>query len=397
LKIAQSLLNHGMTSRHLIIIIYVLIASVILLRIISVDNLYQTYDSYFYLRMSENISLLKGPLTPEKYPFEKGMEESYNAIWPPGYPVLISLSKLLFNFNGIIASKILNFISLGLILRIFYLWMGDKSVWIACFFTSYSMLDIYSHTWSEGVFITSLVWLIYLLDLENNSVKNSLQQTYIFISLILLVSTRYAGLVIILFVTFYLLYLVFTKRHERAKYLFFPYILAVIFSILLLSINFMKSGGFFGDFSRVEIGAVTWNSFIRSSSISLLNELLFIRNFNYTHYNPLFFFSLVIQLIFLFLLVKYTTFKRSGSNYLLFFCGLFYLVFMLILSKISPIYTLYYRLLAPFSILFYSWIISCLETKKRISQKKITGLICAFGLISLGMNLPKKYLMNLIF
>ena len=116
--------------------------------------------------------------------------------WPIGYPISIGLIAKIISINVIIASKIVNIISIAVI--IIALYKRNKTVGILSLF-NYGFLECSKYTWSETAFFGILLLFCFKL---NNIIKDDVKKSeYIelFIYGISAFLFRYIGIVCIIF------------------------------------------------------------------------------------------------------------------------------------------------------------------------------------------------------
>ncbi len=380
-------------------ILYVCITSALTLRINVESTGYLSPDSDFYIRAADNYLHGKGFLAPATYPFDENTPQSHLAIWPVGYPAMIVTVSYITGLDTFVSSKLVNVIFLGFIFILLYYWYGKYSLLPACYFCSFGKLEVFSYTWSEGVFLFFLLWLLYLLDrilAEKNSYLHIILLIFCLVGITLL---RYAGLIYFFYITILIFIFFVQKRYNLVRRLTF--IIAIsslpVFGYLLY--NYSLTGGFFGGQTRIFPEIESWSFFLRGFLNSFLNEFLMARNF-YRSWDSLF-----VLMFFLQLLVCYYVFRmrdhlkrysfQSTNNLVLVSSGLFYLVFIFVLRRMSPFDTFDYRILAPFSTPVF---ISLLGNLRPINEQyKINGLnivIVSFFLLSLLINLPKEFFLK---
>ena len=141
-------------------IIYLAIVSTIALRTVVESTHYVSIDSEYYLRVSENIVDGSGIVAPDIYPFNSATLEERFAKWPLGYPAMIGLVSWVTGFPSLVSSKITNVLFLGLVFFLLHFWHKKQAWFIALYFCSYSMLEVYSYTWSEGAFLFLILILV---------------------------------------------------------------------------------------------------------------------------------------------------------------------------------------------------------------------------------------------
>jgi len=139
-----------------LLVIFIMIAIAIVVK--SYFNLdgYLSLDSTNYLKLAQN--LLEGNGYYVSAYGITGKDREFFAIWPVGYPTLIFLTAKLTGLSAFWASKFLSIVLIGIMLGIFRaLFKHNAYVYgLILLFSAY--IEIFSYTWSETLFITSLVW-----------------------------------------------------------------------------------------------------------------------------------------------------------------------------------------------------------------------------------------------
>ncbi len=385
----------GNTKAHLLLL-FICITVVLALRITVESTGYQSPDSEFYLRVVDNLLEGKGLVSPTVYPFDETTKESYFAIWPVGYPVLVTTVSYLTTLDSFIASKVVNIIFLGLTFVLLYKWFGVNSLLPAMYFCSFGKLEIYSYSWSESSFLFFLLWFLYLLEqliLEKKTLKKVVLLVFCLIAMSLL---RYMGLayffyLAVLFVVFYV-----QKKVVLAKHVFWVLAVATVFVFSYLLFNYAETGGFFGGIVRICSGDETIGFVVKKFVQGILNEFSLARNF-YWQWDVLYVVLFVVQLFVVVLVwVNRSQLSKSNTNsFVLVSASLFYLFFAVVLRVYSPIDTFDYRILAPFSTPLFIALLGGFDySKVKCKGVKLQFLVIGFFILSLLINLPKVFLLN---
>lgn len=383
-------------------ILYIFICLVLLLRISVESTSYMSPDSDFYIQTTTNFLKGKGFITPITYPFDETTPQSYTAIWPIGYPSFIAIVSYALGIDTFISSKLVNVIFLGLVFILLYLWYGDNSLLPACYFCSFSQLEIYSYTWSEGSFLFFLLWLLYLLEQVLSKKVTQKHTLLLIVSLTTLTLLRYAGLFYFFFLSFFALTLLLKKKYVVAQQLILAIAISGVLVMSYLSINHFLSGGFFGNSPRVFPEQESWSLFTWLLFNGLLNEIFIIRNF-YWSWDSLLILTLTVQLVSCYLVFRLSRFrldplKRINSNlFIMISSGLFYLICITILRKLSPFDAFNYRILAPFSTPVFIGVLGNLRNYSTPSKfNYIKLIVVGFFIVSLMMNSPKTFILKYV-
>ncbi len=381
--------------------IYCCIAAAISLRIHVESTQYTTPDSHFYLYAAKNMLSGNGLKTPYliDYPFKNESREFYFGFWPAGYPVCISAISLMTGYSPLISSKIVNLLFLGLIFVLLYFWCGTNAWLPALYFMSYSMLQVYSYTWSEGPFLFFLLWLCYLLTSKScNSISLIFQ---VFFCLSCLFLFRYVGFLFYVFLIIYILWSFYKKKKLFGIYLSMGFLLATVFALTYLKLNKIYSGFYFG-YDRFEIKNYPPIDMVLNISKGILNEFFIMKNYFFKGNEPVMFFMILLflQIFFIILLIYKRRNLKSPVNlmtyqYVLFFSGTTYLAGIILLKMLTQFDDFNYRLLAPFSLPIYmSFLISLTDKYHQLYLDRVRFYIIGFMFLSLIMNLPKAYIIT---
>lgn len=382
-----------------LLLLYIIITSTIAIRIKAEATGYISPDSKFYLKTASNIVEGKGPITPNTYPFDSTTPESYTAIWPVGYPTLIASVALLSGLEVSLSSKVVNVIFLGFIFILLYRWFGESSPYSALYFCSFSLLEIYSYSWSEGAFIFFLLWAIYTTEMIIRGKNSKTRLITLSLCMVLMVFLRYAGLIYLFYLCFLAVFLFSKKRFALMKKLIRCISISSFFIMAYLLINYLYSGGFFGSAPRIFPEKEGFIEFTILLGKGLLNEFLIIRNFYWT-WDIIFILTLVVQIAVCLYLLKnrkliWLRSKGDFNGNIAIGSGLFYLIFIVVLRKLSPFESFDYRILAPFSVPIFISLLSRLDFRDQASRfLSHKTILVAFFIFSLIMNLPKQYILK---
>lgn len=379
---------------------FLLISIVIGIRIYVEATHYLSPDSHFYLCVADNILEGKGFIGPREYPFDEKTENDYFALWPIGYSLMIVGTSFVAGTSTFLASKIVNIIFLAFSFILFYRWFGEKAWFPALYYCSYGMLEVYSYTWSEGVFLFFVLYLCYRLYKSFFSF-NKLLFLDIFFCLSMLVALRYAGLIYFFFVAILLFYFLYKRKYNISVHLFGGLLLSSLVVGAYFYMNFLKTGYYTGGY-RYYPEVEPYCFFIKKLFQGIINEFTIVRNYYFSGYQDCYYvFFLFLQLVLItFLyrnrsLLSVSYFGKTSPSRILIFSGIFYFVFIVLLRKISPFDFFDYRILAPFSMPIFIGILSCITLKEHhLFFIKTYKWIASFMLLSLFFNLPKAFLLE---
>jgi hypothetical protein len=388
------------TSDYLLLALYIAVAAMLIFRIQAEATGYISPDSEKYLELAQNIKDGKGVYL---YNEESG-QETFFSIWPVGYPVLIYIVSAVSSLDIFWSSKILNLILLGLSFLLLRQINRKYAFVLAAVYCSYTLLEVYSFTWSEAPFLPGLLYLCYLarkILLKDDSYKSVL---LLFLTCICLFLLRYIGAFSFSVPALLALYLYYKQRSRTATKLLFISLLLGVLAALYLYMNYRLSG-FTTGFDRLEAETEPIGVFVGMMTEGLLNELLIIRKYragNQPDY--LFYITTLLQLVTMTIILvkvkKHCHLKELlAQNTFSLVClatAALYFLAILMLRSFSHFDDLDYRLLAPFSFLFWIALVHALvflpDTSKEVVQAKYIAFV--FFLISLFINLPKQFMLE---
>lgn len=370
---------------YLITIFFVMTITIILKSYFNPSG-YLSDDSFYYLSLAQ--SLLDN-YSFYIYGWDKKLE--FFTIWPVGYPFLIFMTAKITGLSVFLASKLLSILLIGFVLFFFRKLFNKNAYLYGLIFFSASLIEIYSFTWSETVFIFCLVWFstsIYLL-LINLKISPSIYLSILFSSLFLFLS-RYIGAFSFGLIGLLGLYYFFIKKDNSKS--------IILISIALINLTLMS---FYLYHNFIESGYITGTprSFPPQANAHLLfmviNSMILEISFfsNNVIWKNIAFPILLISLLF----IKYrkSIINQSTNKQFLILpvifslIGLVYLIFIIFLSWNGYIEELYYRLLAPGIFLIFIAIINYFENYLRPKYFNLFKiLLLSISIYSWIINVP---------
>ncbi|AHM63259.1 hypothetical protein D770_25070 [Flammeovirgaceae bacterium 311] len=390
---------------QLLLGLFIIICAALVIRIKVEATHYTSPDSHFYMRVADNLLEGKGLVAPMhlNFPFREKEKEYYFAVWPAGYPLLIAGVSKVTQTSTLVASKIVNIIFLGLMFLLLYSWFGRLAWFPALYFCSFNLLEVYSYTWSEGPFLFFVMYLCFLLHKDQKQEEDSLLFLKLFLCLFSLFMLRYAGIIFYSFAGLYFLKHLYYREHKKSWHYFTALVFASGLAFGYLWLN-KKNSGFFTGMDRIRPEAESFSYFTELLLQGLFNEFAVIRNYYFRDYTDFLFLTLfIVQLGLLYYVIRQT--KQQGGSAvatkavwknLLLQAGVYYLLAVTILRKIDPFDEFNYRILAPFSVPIFIYLLSTLssESSKPVFRQ-VWPWLSGFFLLSLLMNLPKQFLIEL--
>ncbi|MFN8349352.1 MAG: hypothetical protein U0X91_30400 [Spirosomataceae bacterium] len=136
-----------MLNRFALFFQFLLIGAVVFLKLRADSAYFLTPDSHFYIQAAQNLLDGKG----YRIVFEG--KETFCAIWPIGYSTLIAFVSWLTSFSIETASKIVNLLALAGCFWLIGQRFQQKAWFVALAFSASSLIQLYTNTWSETVFL----------------------------------------------------------------------------------------------------------------------------------------------------------------------------------------------------------------------------------------------------
>lgn len=388
------------SSSLLLLFLYIAVAVVILFRVNVEATGYLSPDSKAYLGLAQNIKDGHGLFITGG----GGSDRRYFSTWPIGYPVLIYVVSAVTFLDVFWASKVLNLLLLGLGFLLLRQVNRKYSFVLASVYCSYTLLDVYSFTWSEAPFLLGLLYLCYIANKILSGDDTAKSILLLFLSCAFLFLIRYIGAFSFSVPALLGCYLYFSKRERTAAKLLLVSFLLGTMAGGYLYMNYHLSG-FATGFDRLEAETESTVVFVKMMKEGLLNELLIIRKYRVgNQLDYLLYFTILLQLAAMVLIIAKVKrhyllleqFKGNSFSLICLLVALLYLIGIILLRSLSHFDDLDYRLLAPFSFLFWIGIVNVLVSlpdsfKSTVQAKKIAFI---FFVISLLLNLPKQYMIE---
>ncbi len=168
---------------------------------------------------------------------------SFLGAWPPLYPFLIASVSFILNIDVFIASKLLNFFCFLISFYILRKYIASNLL-IFFIFCNATIIEVYSYTHTEFLFITLMISLVHNLNIYFSNNKKT-QLIFIFIIMNMIFLTRYNGLSAHLTVFFLSLYFLLFKKKLYLN-LFFLVFFALFLSFIYLLIVKYLTGHYTG-------------------------------------------------------------------------------------------------------------------------------------------------------
>lgn len=340
------------------------------------------------------------PIPEEKTP----QNQVLFTAWPVGYPVMIVLSSEMTGLEVFWASKILNLFLIGLGMMLLRCVSKQHAYLLSSAYCTYTLLAVYTYTWSEAPFNLGCLLLTYLLTQLYVDNKTNRTTVLLFLTGAFLFLTRYIGFISFGIIGLAALYFWFHKQLSTSLKLFTAAFSLCLMASLYFYINYYFTGSFSGGDRLAD--RETIDDFLIKQAYGIANEFFLVKK-HYASGPPdlLFFITLAVQSAaigaILFLLrddwgnVNYRDKDKIFPRLCFIVAGVYFIILFL-LRAISPFDPLDFRLLSPsvfltlIALLFY---LSALPTSHK-HKNTIEAVVMCFAIFSLLMNLPKKFILH---
>ncbi|TXK51980.1 hypothetical protein FVR03_02545 [Pontibacter qinzhouensis] len=381
---------------RLLLLLFIILVTAHVYRINAEATGYTSPDSRFYLELAGNLQKGKGFYIINR----TTNEPQFFYVWPVGYPVLLYVVAQITSLSLFWSSKVLNFLLLGFNFLILRQLSQRYSFVLASIFCSYTLMEVYSYTWSEAPFITALLFLALLISkplplFDKNRYVILLVMTCLFLFLV-----RYIGAFSLGVIALLSMYNLLRQCKQLAIKLGVASVFLLFLMLLYLSINYYFGNSFTGS-GRFEIEREPIQDFVLMLYSGLFNEFLIVRKYRIWG-DLLFIFTTLVQVaivVVIFLRLKtqqsFKGYMKNSFTNSCFGIGLLYLLALIGLRFISHFDDLDYRLLSPFSTLIIAGLMYAIVKLPDNKNTIIAKLLCfGFYLFSLFLNLPKQYLLE---
>jgi hypothetical protein len=379
----------------LLALVFILVATTIILRAyLSMDS-YLSGDSKAYLNLAQSILDGNGPYTLQ------GQTKTYFSIWPLGYPLLIAITSMTFQTTVYWGSKTLNIIFILFIIILLKKMFKQHAYNYAFPLLWASYLSIFSYTWSEAAFIFGILWFSYSICQLHNNDTNITRTANVIFSSIFLFLIRYVGAFSILATIILTIYYIITDKAKHTSALLITIFIQTTMIVSYLYINFYKTGYITG---MPRPGSVEGNlDFL----MSLLVAIFFEFNILLAEFTSKFELSgsLIIQFIIMLLLslalnksIKHNRYNIDSPSLTCLFIGTVYLSCIIYLRWLKDFDDLGYRFLAPGTFLLIMAMITYMRSKyDEYGFQFFSNCLISLSLISYIFNVPLKLILLIKF
>lgn len=307
--------------------------------------------------------------------------DSWFSSWPIGYPFLIAMTAFLTGRNVYLSSKLVSIICVGVGLCILHK-RFKQDAWIySLIYINAGFLTIYLFTWSENVFILSLlIWILTLSHIFEHDFPGIKWYIMLALSMISCFLTRYIGAFTVLFTSIYLggmciaQWLGKKDYGHKSKGLLLANLAAGITMISYLILNKQMSGNFSG------VSRTDWWDDYRELTTNLYDSLL-LEFFNAVRLDKLSILSNIknepkaILVLVLFVWILYVIVwlinHKADFQVLCLAAGLFYDVIFIYIRFHSSMDPFGYRFLVPGSVLISIGLIGYFQKRYPVNLKNL--------------------------
>lgn len=390
----------------LLFLLYMALCAAILLRVSVESTGYTSPDSEYYMEAARSLRDGERFYIHDLYGLHTGdaSAKAHFTAWPAGYPTLIYLVSWLSHLNLFWASKLLNLLFIGLGFLLMRHINRQHSYVLASIYGAFTIIEVHSYTWSEGVFIFGCLCFAYLMA----TIYNGKQSKEVFILLLGITTfmfvVRYIGIFTVGFLALAAAYYWLRREYAISKKLLLVLLILSISIGAYLARNYYLIGHPTG-IERIHTEMESIGEIAAMTIKSIAGEFFLIRRYYFTGTPDLLtWITIALQISLLFFIGK--ALRRQGSlmeevrkNTLSHSCllaALLYLALLVLLRSFSQFDPINYRLLSPFTFLVLfaavNYIVALPERSKALIRAKV--LIFCFFVISLLLNLPKEYLVS---
>ena len=394
------------TADALLLLLYIAICAAIILRVTVESTGYTSPDSEYYLEAARSLRDGEKFIIRDLYGLHRGVIDAYvyYAHWPIGYPTLIIIAFWISGLNLFWASKLVNLFFAGLGFLLMRNINRKYSFVLASIYGAFTIIEIYSYTWSECVFIFGCLCLT--VQLYKVYLKGKLIPTYSLLAIAgFMFLIRYIGFFAGGAVLLLALITWFENRRRISKHLLIVFSLNVILVCGYVQLNYYLAG-YDTNAQRLTEDMESPAQVLWMTVKGITIELFLIRKY-YLRDLPdtLTVATTIMQLAtggyLLWLLRKQrrliaAEIKKNLLSHTAIVVALAYLVVFVFLRSISQFDPPNYRLLAPFTFLMLfavtHYIVALPDTIAGARQAKY--ILAGFFLLSLLLNLPKQFLLS---
>lgn len=372
------------------ILFFIFISGIIVFRIQIEKYQYITPDSIEYLTAARNLLQGNGA---------KSTSGTFFSYWPLAYPSLIALTSKITHIEVIWASKILNLFLLGISIILINILFNKNTNLPVFYFGSYSLLEIYSHTWSECLSTPLLLLYIYTIIQISKNGSNWILTSLLIISLFGLNLTRYSSFIYLVINLIFTIYFWNKIDNKTNKHFFISTTLSTFLVLAYLTFNYFQVGHPTGH-PRSVVFPTEVNTIIQKFIFETSNLLFIAKKINFLTLIDSILFIIIngVQAILCYLTFKNIKIKINQKLKIILIITFIYFGFVFFTHFIIHKVSFDDRILVGFSAPIYFYLLHICETQLIENNKiKLLNYIKVFLFFSAIFNLPKQYLIDLLF
>lgn len=390
----------------LLLLLYIAVCAAILLRVSIESTGYTSPDSEYYMEAARSLSEGERFYIHDLYGLHTGdaTAKAHFTAWPVGYPILIYLASWLSQLDLFWASKLLNLLFIGFGFLLIRHINRQYSYVLASIFCAFTIIEVYSYTWSEGIFIFGCLCFAYLMATIYNGKQSKKTITWLLGITIFMFVVRYIGIFTVGFLVLAAAFYWLRREYATSKKLLLVLFILSVSIGAYLARNYHLIGHPTG-IARIHTEMESIGEIAVMTIKSLAGEFFLIRRYYFTGAPDLLtWITMALQLPVLFFIGKairnqgspWEELRKNALSHICLLTALLYLVLLVLLRSVSQFDPINYRLLSPFTflVLFAAvhYIVALPEKSKALVRAKV--LIFCFFVISLLLNLPKEYLVS---
>ncbi len=363
------------------------------LRIISQPDGYTSPDSHAYLYKAEHlvhhqrgmVTFVNDRLGEHKVP---------SANWPIGYSFFIRMVHHATGLSYLWSSKVVNFIFSWLVLWVLHLWFRKEAWLVALALFSFSSMEIFSHTWSEGPFLFFVILLAYLIYRDFRHGPSSRRWMELSVILVAIFLLRYAGLIYFLMLGAVILYCLYEKRWRLAKH----YTLALAISSMAvgayMAYNYTVSGALFGG-HRLNVSPLSAGELVMIYLDTVAFARILVDRSDVIYYlvSGL---QTVLMVWGVYIFYGSKRWKIPPIALPLLGVAVFYFVVISTLKLLITAIDFDYRMFSPFSVVLFMGMLASVPAGDTPQTKWLRRGTVGFTLVSLVVNLPNQFILDWI-
>ncbi|CAM3385247.1 Glycosyltransferase RgtA/B/C/D-like domain-containing protein [Pontibacter korlensis] len=387
-------------------LLYIFYCAAVVLRVTIEGTGYTSPDSEYYLEAARSLQDGDQFIIKDLYGLHTGQVNALTPFtaWPVGYPVLVVSVSWVSGLSLFWASKVVNLLFVGMGFLLLRHINQRYSYVLASVYGSFTVIEMYSYTWSECIFMFGCLCYVVLLYKVYSSGK-AMTAYALLASAAFMFLIRYVGFFAGGVTLLFSLISWVEGRKSLSKHLFTAFVLNVAIVCSYVFHNHYIAG-FNTDAQRLTTDMETPIEVLWMALKGLTVELFLIRNYYLSGIpDALTVATAVLQLIVTIYIIKVMRMqskkviyemKKNLLSHIAVVVAVAYLLVLVFLRSISQFDPLNYRLLSPFTFLMLFAVVNYIVAlpDSITGAKRTKYIIAIFFALSLFLNLPKKFLLS---